>query len=73
MCHDDRECRQQNSGVDKASVNLATEIMTVEATDSVTLKLSPKWSMVWDTALVLVANQWKNSEERTKEEAHLRE
>ena len=59
-------------GVDKASVNLATEIMTVEANDSVTLKTSPKWSMVWDTALVLVANQWKKNSERTKEkEAHL--
>ena len=45
-------------GVDKASVNLATEIMTVEANDSVTPE---------DIALVLVANQWKkNPKKRTK-------
>ena len=55
-------------GVDKASVNLATEIMTVEANDSVTPEaIRQSGPMAWDTALVLVENQWKkNSKKRTK-------
>lgn len=54
-------------GVDKASVNLATEIMTVEANDSVTPEAIAKVVDGVDTALALVANQWKkNSKKRTK-------
>ena len=54
-------------GVDKASVNLATEIMTVEANDQRDPEDIAKVAMVWDMALGLVGNQWKkNSKKRTK-------